>query len=152
MLFKTHHLPPLIIIQNVQQAETISLLRRELSQSRDQTTNWQDHFLRVEQQRCTLTSRLDELASERRPPPPVIIHTTAPTRFTHYHSLDPPLDARFAIRRASSPTTENSRQVEATDINTCAQAIHNTQYPRGTDYTDSAACANQTCSPRQGDV
>ncbi|KAF9049478.1 hypothetical protein BDZ89DRAFT_1242146 [Hymenopellis radicata] len=57
-------------LKNAQQAETIALLRRELSQSRDQTTNWQDHFLRVEQQRCTLTSRLEELVAERRPPAP----------------------------------------------------------------------------------
>ncbi|RXW22469.1 hypothetical protein EST38_g3389 [Candolleomyces aberdarensis] len=48
-----------------QNAETITQLRREVNQWKDQSKNWQDHFLRVEQERCALSSRFDELVSER---------------------------------------------------------------------------------------
>ncbi|KAK0464397.1 uncharacterized protein EV420DRAFT_1637962 [Desarmillaria tabescens] len=53
------------------QNETVSQLRREAAQWKDQSRNWQEHFLRVEQERCTLSSRLDELVSERLLPAPV---------------------------------------------------------------------------------
>ncbi|KAF9499005.1 hypothetical protein BDN71DRAFT_1442476 [Pleurotus eryngii] len=42
------------------QAETIAQLRREVAQWKDQAQNWQEHFLRVEEQRCALSTRLDE--------------------------------------------------------------------------------------------
>ena len=48
-----------------QQTETIAQLRREVTQWKDQSRNWQEHFLRVEQERCALSSRMDELVSER---------------------------------------------------------------------------------------
>ncbi|KAJ2933809.1 hypothetical protein H1R20_g3256, partial [Candolleomyces eurysporus] len=48
-----------------QNAETITQLRREVNQWKDQSKNWQEHFLRVEQERCALSSRFDELVSER---------------------------------------------------------------------------------------
>ncbi|KAF5345559.1 hypothetical protein D9758_011988 [Tetrapyrgos nigripes] len=41
--------------------ETISLLKRESIQWRDQSRNWQEHFLRVEQERCGLASKVEEL-------------------------------------------------------------------------------------------
>ncbi|KAK7469401.1 hypothetical protein VKT23_003875 [Stygiomarasmius scandens] len=41
--------------------ETIALLKRECNQWRDQSKNWQDHFLRVEQERCGLASKVEEL-------------------------------------------------------------------------------------------
>ncbi|THV03846.1 hypothetical protein K435DRAFT_239645 [Dendrothele bispora CBS 962.96] len=41
--------------------ETIALLKRECNQWKDQSKNWQEHFLRVEQERCGLASKLDEL-------------------------------------------------------------------------------------------
>ncbi|KAF5315161.1 hypothetical protein D9619_007217 [Psilocybe cf. subviscida] len=47
------------------QAETITQLRRELSQSKDQSRNWQEHFLRVEQERCTQSFRIEELVAEK---------------------------------------------------------------------------------------
>ncbi|TFK27730.1 hypothetical protein FA15DRAFT_754115 [Coprinopsis marcescibilis] len=48
-----------------QHLETIAQLQRELDQWKDQSKNWQTHFTRVEQERCTLSSRLEELVSER---------------------------------------------------------------------------------------
>ncbi|KAF6757372.1 hypothetical protein DFP72DRAFT_1044263 [Ephemerocybe angulata] len=48
-----------------QQLETIEQLRREVNQWKDQSKNWQDHFLRVEQDRCALSSRIEELVSEQ---------------------------------------------------------------------------------------
>lgn len=48
-----------------QNAEVIAQLRREVNQWKDQSKNWQEHFLRVEQERCALSSRIDELVSER---------------------------------------------------------------------------------------
>ncbi|GLB38407.1 hypothetical protein LshimejAT787_0502720 [Lyophyllum shimeji] len=47
------------------QKETIAQLRREATQWKDQSRNWQEHFLRVEQERCSLTTRIDELVTER---------------------------------------------------------------------------------------
>ncbi|KAL0581150.1 hypothetical protein V5O48_000840 [Marasmius crinis-equi] len=43
-----------------QQAETIVQLRKDLTWWKDQARNWQEHFLRVEEARCTLSSRLEE--------------------------------------------------------------------------------------------
>ncbi|KAF5382592.1 hypothetical protein D9615_002920 [Tricholomella constricta] len=45
--------------------ETIAQLRREATQWKDQSRNWQEHFLRVEQERCSLTTRIEELVAER---------------------------------------------------------------------------------------
>ncbi|ESK95743.1 hypothetical protein Moror_12472 [Moniliophthora roreri MCA 2997] len=42
------------------QTEAISLLKRELAQWKDQARNWQDHFLRVEEERCALSSKVEE--------------------------------------------------------------------------------------------
>ncbi|KAF9013530.1 hypothetical protein BDQ17DRAFT_1231959 [Cyathus striatus] len=53
------------IIQIVHQTDKISQLQRELSQWKDQSRNWQEHFLRVEQERCALSTRVEELVSER---------------------------------------------------------------------------------------
>ena len=41
--------------------EAIVQLRREVNQLKDQSRNWQKHFLRVEQERCAQSSRIDEL-------------------------------------------------------------------------------------------
>ncbi|KAF9468520.1 hypothetical protein BDZ94DRAFT_1245556 [Collybia nuda] len=47
------------------QTETITQLRREANQWKDQSRNWQEHFLRVEQERCALSTRIDELVAEQ---------------------------------------------------------------------------------------
>ncbi|TFK74815.1 hypothetical protein BDN72DRAFT_955477 [Pluteus cervinus] len=47
------------------QADTIAQLRREANQWKDQSKNWQDHFLRVEQERCALGTKVDELLTDR---------------------------------------------------------------------------------------
>jgi hypothetical protein len=46
------------------QENIIAQLRRECTQWKDQSRNWQEHFLRVEQERCRLTLRLEELVAE----------------------------------------------------------------------------------------
>ncbi|KAF8229693.1 hypothetical protein L208DRAFT_156030 [Tricholoma matsutake] len=51
--------------QIAHQTETIAQLRREAAQWKDQSRNWQEHFLRVEQERCALSSRVDSLVAER---------------------------------------------------------------------------------------
>ncbi|KAF9267322.1 hypothetical protein L218DRAFT_955206 [Marasmius fiardii PR-910] len=43
-----------------EQAATISQLRKDMNFWKDQARNWQEHFLRVEEARCTLSSRLEE--------------------------------------------------------------------------------------------
>ncbi|TFL01781.1 hypothetical protein BDV98DRAFT_69160 [Pterulicium gracile] len=48
------------------QEEIITQLKRENVQWKDQSRNWQEHFLRVEQERCTMMSRIDELVEETR--------------------------------------------------------------------------------------
>ncbi|KAG6918772.1 hypothetical protein DXG01_011963 [Tephrocybe rancida] len=45
--------------------EIIAQLRREATQWKDQSRNWQEHFLRVEQERCNLSTRVEELVAER---------------------------------------------------------------------------------------
>ncbi|KAK0487560.1 hypothetical protein IW261DRAFT_1558620 [Armillaria novae-zelandiae] len=69
------------------QSETIGQLRREATQWKDQSRNWQEHFLRVEQERCTLSSRLDELVAERLLP----VHVAPLTPISRYadHSGSP---------------------------------------------------------------
>ncbi|KAF8895369.1 hypothetical protein BD779DRAFT_1499078 [Infundibulicybe gibba] len=47
------------------QNELLSQLRRDVTQWKDQSRNWQDHFLRVEQERCALSTRMDELITDR---------------------------------------------------------------------------------------
>ncbi|KAG7440814.1 uncharacterized protein BT62DRAFT_937603 [Guyanagaster necrorhizus] len=69
------------------QTETIGQLRREAAQWKDQSRNWQEHFLRVEQERCTLSSRLDEIVAERLLP----VHAAPLTPISRYadHSGSP---------------------------------------------------------------
>ncbi|KAG6875463.1 hypothetical protein C0993_009146, partial [Termitomyces sp. T159_Od127] len=78
--------------------ESISQLRREATQWRDQSHNWQEHFLRVEQERCSLTTRIEELVSER-------LHwsRSLPTPFTPNHpSADTILSATSPRPRPAS--------------------------------------------------
>ncbi|KAF7768222.1 hypothetical protein Agabi119p4_7465 [Agaricus bisporus var. burnettii] len=56
----------LIIKQHV---DEFTILQRETNQWRDRAKNWQEHFLRVEEERCSLASRVDELEAERLAPP-----------------------------------------------------------------------------------
>ena len=59
----------------VNQLETITQLRRELNQWKDQAKNWQDHFLRVEEERCAHFSRIDEFIIEKLEKFQVCCHT-----------------------------------------------------------------------------
>ncbi|KAF8073774.1 hypothetical protein FPV67DRAFT_1666523 [Lyophyllum atratum] len=77
------------------QKETIAQLRREATQWKDQSRNWQEHFLRVEQERCSLTTRIEELVAER-----LQWSHTLTTRFT------PNQPAVAAIETTSSPSTK----------------------------------------------
>lgn len=82
------------------QTETIAQLRREAAQWKDQSRNWQEHFLRVEQERCALSSRVDSLVAERlqwsRP-----LHAPAP--LTPEHQFSNPIDSA-----SSSATTKRA--------------------------------------------
>jgi len=69
-LWKT---PQLNIHEIAHQAETVAQLRREANQWKDQSRNWQEHFLRVEQERCALSSRVDELVAERLQVNPILL-------------------------------------------------------------------------------
>ncbi|KAK0221742.1 hypothetical protein IW262DRAFT_1375737 [Armillaria fumosa] len=82
------------------QTETIGQLRREATQWKDQSRNWQEHFLRVEQERCTLSSRLDELVAERLLP----VHVAPLTPISRYadHSGSPDESA------SSAPVKKNA--------------------------------------------
>ncbi|KAK7056917.1 hypothetical protein VNI00_002635 [Paramarasmius palmivorus] len=46
------------------QTDAISLLKRELAQWKDQARNWQEHFLRVEEERCVLSSKVEEYSQQ----------------------------------------------------------------------------------------
>jgi hypothetical protein len=50
--------------QRQHQETTIAQLHREVTQWKDQSRNWQEHFLRVEQERCRLTVLLEEFLTE----------------------------------------------------------------------------------------
>ena len=52
-------------IQISHHIENYALLQRETNHWKDQAKNWQEHFLRVEQERCSLVSQMDELGTER---------------------------------------------------------------------------------------
>lgn len=62
-LLETAHM--VLLIQINHHIENYALLQRETNQWKDQAKNWQEHFLRVEQERCSLSSRVDELVSKR---------------------------------------------------------------------------------------
>ncbi|PFH53988.1 hypothetical protein AMATHDRAFT_778 [Amanita thiersii Skay4041] len=46
------------------QTDVITQLHREVNHWKEQARNWQEHFNRVEQERCALSTRLDELVTE----------------------------------------------------------------------------------------
>ncbi|KAF8627458.1 hypothetical protein AX17_006271 [Amanita inopinata Kibby_2008] len=45
------------------QTDLITQLHREVNHWKEQARNWQEHFTRVEQERCSLSTRLDELVT-----------------------------------------------------------------------------------------
>ncbi|KAG6837198.1 hypothetical protein H0H93_013425 [Arthromyces matolae] len=81
------------------QKETIAQLRREATQWKDQSRNWQEHFLRVEQERCSLTTRVEELVAER-----LQLNRSLPTPFTPGHPVlnDGVAVTMSKLRRAST--------------------------------------------------
>lgn len=57
---------PIFIFEQIKQhVDEFTILQRETNQWRDRAKNWQEHFLRVEEERCSLASRVDELEAER---------------------------------------------------------------------------------------
>ncbi|KAF9568793.1 hypothetical protein CPC08DRAFT_702388 [Agrocybe pediades] len=79
------------------QVESIAQLRRELIQWKDQTKNWQEHFLRVEQERCAQSSRIDELIVEK-----LQYRPNAATLFT-------PKGSKHANGAESAPSSSSKR-------------------------------------------
>ncbi|KAF8349361.1 hypothetical protein F5887DRAFT_1070689 [Amanita rubescens] len=47
------------------QADIIAQLQREVNHWKEQARNWQDHFTRVEEERCSLSTKLDEIMSSQ---------------------------------------------------------------------------------------
>ncbi|KDR82788.1 hypothetical protein GALMADRAFT_238322 [Galerina marginata CBS 339.88] len=83
------------------QLETISQLRREVTQWKDQSRNWQEHFLRVEQERCAQSSRIDELVVERLQYPSSRVNSTA---------LFTPKASKYTSGVNSAPSSTTKRQ------------------------------------------
>ncbi|KAJ7600843.1 hypothetical protein C8J56DRAFT_880456 [Mycena floridula] len=54
-----------VSLKHAEQTDTIVHLRREIAQLKGQALNWQEHFLRVEQERCVLSTRIEELEFHR---------------------------------------------------------------------------------------
>ncbi|KIL67797.1 hypothetical protein M378DRAFT_977489 [Amanita muscaria Koide BX008] len=48
-----------------EQTDIISRLHREVTHWKEQARNWQEHFTRVEEERCSLATRLDEMLAEQ---------------------------------------------------------------------------------------
>ncbi|KAG6841997.1 hypothetical protein C0991_004488 [Blastosporella zonata] len=100
--------------------ETIAQLRREATQWKDQSRNWQEHFLRVEQERCSLSTRIEELVAERlqwtrsfptpftpNNPPPDEIEPVAPSKVSktlRKHPISPPDVDRPSTTTGSHPS------------------------------------------------
>ncbi|KAH0586266.1 hypothetical protein J132_11394 [Termitomyces sp. J132] len=100
------------------QKETIAQLRREAMQWKDQSHNWQEHFLRVEQERCSLTTRIEELASER-----FQWSRSLPTPFTPNHpavntnlSVTPPKLRQSSISSHKRPISPPEVDLPSTSI------------------------------------
>ncbi|TFK40536.1 hypothetical protein BDQ12DRAFT_664282 [Crucibulum laeve] len=89
----------------VHQTENIAQLKRELSQWKDQSRNWQEHFLRVEQERCALSSRMEELVSERLQWPRSAVSSGVPfTPKQRYTDLISSAPSSTTTKRASIPS------------------------------------------------
>ena len=82
----------------------IAELRRELSHSKDQSRNWQEHFNRAEQERCAQSSRIDELLNSQR-----LMNTTLST---------PPSYTSSALNSVQKPVppANSSEEVPQTPI------------------------------------
>ncbi|KAL9711001.1 hypothetical protein Ac2012v2_005541 [Leucoagaricus gongylophorus] len=96
--------------------ENYALLQRETNQWKDQAKNWQEHFLRVEQERCSLVSQMDELGTERLIVP--LINSKSTTLLTThsdasqpptYHSTVPGSSTQDSNLARSPTPSQNSR-------------------------------------------
>ncbi|KAF8645134.1 hypothetical protein AX16_007962 [Volvariella volvacea WC 439] len=74
------------------QADTITQLKRDAVQWKDQSRNWQDHFLRVEQERCALASKCNELVAQHLHMPGP--HNAAPYTPENDYPAPPPTGKR----------------------------------------------------------
>ncbi|PPQ87556.1 hypothetical protein CVT25_006199 [Psilocybe cyanescens] len=81
------------------QAETIAQLRREVTQWKDQSRNWQEHFLRVEQERCAQSSRIDEL----------VVEMQYPNQRTGSTALHTPKTMKYTDGVNSAPSSSSKR-------------------------------------------
>ncbi|KAJ3567039.1 hypothetical protein NP233_g6621 [Leucocoprinus birnbaumii] len=98
-------------LTNSHHLDNYALLQRETSQWKDQAKNWQEHFLRVEQERCSLASRMDELVTERLIIPPVTpkLPSTKSTTSMATHSAPRPPTYHSAAPASSSKDANSSR-------------------------------------------
>lgn len=96
------------------QAETITHLRAEVQQwktqlqrleeaSRQELLDWKEQYLRAEQERCRLSTRIDELVAEQLAWNTQANATLVPvTPRTHYRELTEPSTVSTATKRAST--------------------------------------------------
>ncbi|KAG6814249.1 hypothetical protein H0H92_015364 [Tricholoma furcatifolium] len=93
--------------------ETSAHLRREATQWKDQSLNWQEHFLRVEKEKCALKTTIEELIAERAQ------WTHPPTPFTPNH----PASDDFKPKRRSISTSSRKLPISPPDVDVPAFTI-----------------------------
>ncbi|KAG6891673.1 hypothetical protein C0992_012722 [Termitomyces sp. T32_za158] len=98
--------------------ETIVQLRREATQWRDQSHNWQEHFLRVEQERCSLTTRNEELVSER-----LHWYRSLPTPFTPNHPSTDTILSATSPKSNPASTSSHKRPISPPDVDSPSTSI-----------------------------
>ncbi|KXN88260.1 hypothetical protein AN958_07719 [Leucoagaricus sp. SymC.cos] len=87
--------------------ENYALLQRETNQWKDQAKNWQEHFLRVEQERCSLSSRV--VSTSKPHPSSCSTNGTSMPRPPTYQSAVPSSTNREAGSSQSPLVRQNSR-------------------------------------------
>ncbi|KAG6857138.1 hypothetical protein H0H87_008708 [Tephrocybe sp. NHM501043] len=91
--------------------ETMTQLRREAAQWKDQSRNWQEHFTRVEQERCGLTTRIEELVAEQ-----IQWNRSLPTPFTHNHPDPDEVESAPLHKPRHTPTSSRKHPVSPPDV------------------------------------
>ncbi|KAF8636009.1 hypothetical protein AX15_000170 [Amanita polypyramis BW_CC] len=77
------------------QADIIAQLQRDVNHWKEQARNWQEHFTRVEEERCSLSTKLDDILSSHIVDPVISSHLIAGT--------ETPI-SRAAVKQTSTTT------------------------------------------------
>lgn len=121
--------------------EAIAQLQREVSQLKDQSRNWQNHFLRVEQERCAQSSRIDELLKlQVKLIPPFFLSDLKFLQYTHPINTTPNTIHPHIINSApSSLTTKRTTISSPTKPPSYISAVLST--------SDSGSCSDARSLP-----